>query len=121
MSRRSRRTALVALASAALVAGLAAPTALAYGSGSSQITPGGGCNSGAYYYRSNPSGGQAVAFTSFNGYCWGNKSAGARAIAGASVGSWQYNWGSVTASRSNPQSATVYGNHSINGGYPRNT
>ncbi|QHC67317.1 hypothetical protein GSU68_12585 [Rathayibacter sp. VKM Ac-2759] len=121
MSDRSLRTALVTLAAAALVAGLAATPAVAYGSGSSQVTPSGGCNVGTYYYRSDGNNGRANAFTSFDGYCWGNKTAGARPIAGASVGSWQYNWGSVTASMSRSQSATVYGNHTINGGYSRNT
>lgn len=121
MTLMTRRTAFVAALAAALVAGITAPPALAYGSGQTVVTPGGGCNSGTYYYRSDANNGRANAFTSFNGYCWGNKSAGARPIAGSSVGAWAYNWGSVSTSIAKPASATVYGNHSINGGYPRNT
>ncbi|MWV59665.1 hypothetical protein [Rathayibacter sp. VKM Ac-2754] len=119
MSLRTRR--IAAAIAAALLAGAVAAPAEAYGSGQARITPGGGCNAGTYYYRSDAGSGRANAFTSFDGYCWGNKSAGAQPIAGASVGKWQYNWGSVSASITKPANATVYGNHSINGGYVRST
>ncbi|KZX20782.1 hypothetical protein [Rathayibacter tanaceti] len=121
MSLRRRSAALLGVAAVALVTGLTATPALAYGSGQSHIQPGGGCNSGNYYYRSDARDGRANAFTSFDGYCWGNKTAGARPIAGGSVGAWAYSIGSVSTSMSNGAGATVYGNHSINGGYARST
>lgn len=121
MSLRTRRIAATAAVAAALLTGIVAAPADAAGSGQTRVTPAQGCNAGDYAYRSYASSGRAIAFTSFDGYCWGNKSAGARAIAGSAVSSWQYNWASVTVTIAKPPSATVYGNHSINGGYVRNT
>jgi hypothetical protein len=124
MTGRFRKLGAIGLIVAA-VAGASVATAtpaLARSSGSSYIQPGGGCNTGTYYYRSSQSGSRAEAFTSFDGYCWGSKTPGARAIAGSSVGAWAYYPGtSVSTSIANSSGATPYGNHSINNGYPRNT
>lgn len=105
---------------------IGAPAAFAQGTGTETIQPGGGCNTGTYFYTSYSSysngAARANAYTSFDGYCWGSKWAGARAIGGSGVSGWIYNVGAVTASvASSPASATPYGNHIINNGYYRNT
>ncbi|AZZ48302.1 hypothetical protein C5C31_04930 [Rathayibacter rathayi] len=121
MSRHTRRAALLGVAAAALITGITAAPALAYGSGQSQVQPGGGCNSGTYYYRSDARNDRANAFTSFDGYCWGNKTAGAQPIADSKVGPWAYSVANVSTSMDKPAGSTVHGNHTINGGYARST